>query len=849
GGSATKALRLRGGNGTRSGRVEIYHSGSWEVICYDGWDIHDAFVACRQLGFSGADSGTRVTATGVTSSLKKVQCTGSENTLGDCVHNDWSVGNCSFGFAGVICTEEGTAEDEAYVGCYRDTNQHVMTHEFTTPAMTLTKCIRRCQSKGFMYAGLEWANECYCGNHYDRYGNATSCDLPCHGDSSKICGGPWALSVYNTDPAIVPTAIPGHAPVTQSCTRRIYYHVAWQYELSQRYYGGDHRSGWISSPDFPSNYFHSTVCIWVLTLLPGTRAKITFKSFLTEHRYDFVEVRDGEKDYSVPYLTPGRGFSGNLSYSVMASANVMWIKFNSDATVSRQGFNLTYEAFGAPTVTPPTTPASTTISPSQLPLIQIIEGGCNGISHDVNTTYGYFDWSHNSGFVQSPGYPANYPNEQICRWSIKVAPGYRIFLTVDEADVAHAARSGGLGDMLQVDDGISVKSSHHSSAPWTFLSIGRRVRVLFITDERNSGKGFRLRYERVPSEGIRTTRAPGIENTFAPQVQEGMKPGTIAGIVVPILLLPILLVFIYVMCKTVKKRDRHGVRHGFVNEAYDNMDAMNMTTTPRSAEYAQPVTANRSQPSTQSFPNQEPAAYFTVAPPPYSQAAPGNVYLVPFAAGGMVPVGVDNPGYAQLYTAPPAYEASARSATHRATTTGIGSVTSLREAAKDDGASVPNGGVAPATVFVPLSRAVLPPIRGPHTGPEPEKQPLPHEDEAGPLPEKPPLTVDTPPEPTAPPRPPSASSQIRVVSPAASPEEQFNAEVPFEFLCPITNKQMKDPVTAADGYNYERRAIRRWFRKKRSSPMTNETLTDLNVRPNDELRNRIESFVGEHTEV
>lgn len=60
---------------------------------------------------------------------------------------------------------------------------------------------------------------------------------------------------------------------------------------------------------------------------------------------------------------------------------------------------------------------------------------------------------------------------------------------------------------------------------------------------------------------------------------------------------------------------------------------------------------------------------------------------------------------------------------------------------------------------------------------------------------------------------------------------------------------MKDPVTAADGYNYERRAIRRWFRKKRSSPMTNETLTDLEVRPNDDLRNRIESFVSEHSEV
>ena len=43
-----------------------------------------------------------------------------------------------------------------------------------------------------------------------------------------------------------------------------------------------------------------------------------------------------------------------------------------------------------------------------------------------------------------------------------------------------------------------------------------------------------------------------------------MKPGTIAGIVVPILLLPILLVFIYVMCKTAKKRDRQGGREAAI---------------------------------------------------------------------------------------------------------------------------------------------------------------------------------------------------------------------------------------------------------------------------------------------
>lgn len=98
-------MRLRDGrNGTHSGRVEIYYSGSWEAICFDGWDIHDAFVACRQLGYSGADAVTRDTGAGISSSLKKVQCKGNENTLGDCDHDGWSVGNCTYGYAGVTCT-------------------------------------------------------------------------------------------------------------------------------------------------------------------------------------------------------------------------------------------------------------------------------------------------------------------------------------------------------------------------------------------------------------------------------------------------------------------------------------------------------------------------------------------------------------------------------------------------------------------------------------------------------------------------------------------------------------------------------------------------------------------------
>ena len=122
--------------------------------------------------------------------------------------------------------------------------------------------------------------------------------------------------------------------------------------------------------------------------------------------------------------------------------------------------------------------------------------GCNGISHRVNTTFGYLDKYHSSGFVQSPNYPSNYDNNLLCRWFIRVAPGYRIHLTVREEDVDHEAHAGGLGDELRVKDETSDKSSSDFSAPWSFLSKGSLVRLLFVTDSANTGKGFNLNYIR-----------------------------------------------------------------------------------------------------------------------------------------------------------------------------------------------------------------------------------------------------------------------------------------------------------------------------------------------------------------
>ncbi|KAL1275614.1 hypothetical protein QQF64_035237 [Cirrhinus molitorella] len=80
-------LRLSGGEGQCSGRLEVYHNAVWGSVCDDQWDISDAQVVCRQLGCGAAlrADGNSVFGAGEgVVWINKVDCRGNEIHLWDC---------------------------------------------------------------------------------------------------------------------------------------------------------------------------------------------------------------------------------------------------------------------------------------------------------------------------------------------------------------------------------------------------------------------------------------------------------------------------------------------------------------------------------------------------------------------------------------------------------------------------------------------------------------------------------------------------------------------------------------------------------------------------------------------
>ncbi|XP_068521740.1 scavenger receptor cysteine-rich type 1 protein M130-like [Anas acuta] len=88
-------IRAVGGKDGCSGRVEIWHRGTWGTLCDNAWDMRDAEVACRQLGCGSAVYALGQAAAGEgTGPMWLMECRGTELSLQDCWAQPGDSGAC-----------------------------------------------------------------------------------------------------------------------------------------------------------------------------------------------------------------------------------------------------------------------------------------------------------------------------------------------------------------------------------------------------------------------------------------------------------------------------------------------------------------------------------------------------------------------------------------------------------------------------------------------------------------------------------------------------------------------------------------------------------------------------------
>uniref|UniRef100_A0A8C3G5H6 Metalloendopeptidase n=1 Tax=Cyclopterus lumpus TaxID=8103 RepID=A0A8C3G5H6_CYCLU len=219
-------------------------------------------------------------------------------------------------------------------------------------------------------------------------------------------------------------------------------------------------SGTMSSPNWPDKYPSKKACTWSLSTTPGHRIKLVFNEIDMEAHlectYDHLEIFDG-RDSRAPSLGL---FCGTKKPSpVVSTGNKMFLRFFSDNSVQKRGFEASYRA------------------------------ECGGsLKAEVKTKdlYSHAQFGDN-----------NYQGGSDCLWVVSAEKGYGVELIFQVFEIEEEADCG--YDYVELYDGADIKSPRlgrycGSGAPEEVYSAGDAIVLKFHSDDSINKKGFHARY-------------------------------------------------------------------------------------------------------------------------------------------------------------------------------------------------------------------------------------------------------------------------------------------------------------------------------------------------------------------
>ncbi|CAG0922483.1 unnamed protein product [Notodromas monacha] len=90
-----------------------------------------------------------------------------------------------------------------FLGCFQDGRNRFLndTHVVLKTENTPKNCVSYCRLGGYVYAGVQYGTECWCGTHLSNNPvplESSRCDMTCSGDPTSTCGGFYTIAVYET---------------------------------------------------------------------------------------------------------------------------------------------------------------------------------------------------------------------------------------------------------------------------------------------------------------------------------------------------------------------------------------------------------------------------------------------------------------------------------------------------------------------------------------------------------------------------------------------------------------------------------------------------------------------------
>ncbi|XP_070574727.1 cubilin-like [Ptychodera flava] len=218
-------------------------------------------------------------------------------------------------------------------------------------------------------------------------------------------------------------------------------------------------SGNVSSPNFPNNYENNLDNVTVIEVPSGYRIKVEFLAFHLEYHkeclYDHLSLND-----SIQYEV----LCGNLSTQLeqltfWSLTNQTTITFHSDHAITDVGYLASYEAVN--------------------------------IQSCANDVVG-----GKAGLITSFNFPEHYLNSLSCRTTIRVVPGYRVFLEFETFQLQYSSDCEEDYTQLILDSSEEKRTTRYCGdrtaqiSTMKFVSYESVLIIEFHSNEKNVSKGF-----------------------------------------------------------------------------------------------------------------------------------------------------------------------------------------------------------------------------------------------------------------------------------------------------------------------------------------------------------------------